>query len=160
MLHFALAVSMLLTADPKAKPANSGNDTMKGLLKDAIKGDPAAPSDGGVAEARPGPDVSKMRFTPENIKAVVAFFQPQIQTCYEETLAAKDAAVEGKLMTSWLIGADGSVTRQKVEKKGTTLKDPKLHDCVTAVLSSMVFPKPPDGKPQPIEFPFNLKAVH
>ena len=27
------------------------------------------------------------------------------------------------------------------------------------VLSTMVFPKPPDGKDHPIEFPFNLKAV-
>ena len=45
-------------------------------------------------------------------------------------------------------------------KKGTTLKDPELHDCVVTVLSSMIFPKPPDGKDHPIEYPFNLKAVH
>jgi hypothetical protein len=47
----------------------------------------------------------------------------------------------------------------KVLKKGTTLKDKGLHDCVVSVLMSMSFPKPPDGKDQPIEYPFNLKAV-
>ena len=163
MIFHAIAVSLLLAAAPpasKKKPPAENNDTMKSVIKDAIKGDPPTTSaDGGVAEARPGPDVSKMRFSADNIKVVVAFYAPQIQTCYEETLAAKDKAVEGKLMTSWVIAPDGSVNKPKIEKKGTTLKDPHLYDCVTAVLSAMSFPRPTDGKPQPIEYPFNLKAV-
>ena len=101
-----------------------------------------------------------MTFGPESVKTVVAFYQPQIQQCYEETLASKDKAVEGVLKTSWIIGPEGGVTKAQVVKKGTTLKDPKLHDCVITVLSSMTFPKPPGGKKQPIDFPFNLKAVH
>lgn len=153
MLTLILISSMVVAADAPKSEGNSA--TMKSVLKDAIKVDT---SDGGEAPA--GPDVSKMRLSPENIKTVIAYYQPQIQACYEETLANKDKAVEGKLMTSWVIGAEGVPTRVKIVKKGTTLKDPHLHNCVISVLSAIVFPKPQDGKPQPIEFPFNLKAIH
>ena len=140
----ALLVSLALAADPAPK-----NDTMKNLLKDVATD---KPSD--------GPDVSKMPFTPESIKQVVAAYQPKIQGCYEDHIANKKKAPEGTLKTAWVITADGMVKGAKVEKKGTTLKDAALNDCVVAVLSTMAFPKPPDSKDHPIEFPFNLKAVH
>jgi hypothetical protein len=163
MIHLTLAVALALAAD---KPKSSA--TEKDAIKSAIAVDsatPAAAADGGTAAAaeppkNAGPDVSKMSWSPENIKAVVAYYQPQIQNCYEETLAAKDKAVEGTLKTKWVITPQGLVTKAEVLKKGTTLKDPKLHGCVITVLSAMSFPKPSDGKNQPIEFPFNLKAVH
>jgi len=154
-----IALTLALAAAPKKK----GGET-SAAQKDAIKGaivvDNAA--DGGtVEEAAPaeGPDVRTMPFTPESVKTVVAYWQTKIQTCYEETLAAKDKDVEGVLKTKWVVGASGHVKKAEILKKGTTLKDPKLHDCVITVLSSMQFPKTPNGKDQPIEFPFNLKAV-
>ena len=156
----AIALALSLHADPKAAPAPKQNDTMKGLVKDAVSAGAAASDSSAAAKAEEGPDVSKMPFSQDSIKKVVAFHQPKIQTCYEETLAGKDKAVEGTLKTSWVITADGMVKSAKIVKKGTTLKEQKLHDCVVAVLSAMNFPKPPDGKDQPIEFPFNLKAVH
>ncbi|MBX7114451.1 MAG: AgmX/PglI C-terminal domain-containing protein [Myxococcaceae bacterium] len=129
---------------------------MKGLMKDAIDTKEGEKKEGG---APAGLDVSKMPFSADSIKQVVAHYQPQIQGCYEETMATKDKAVEGKLKTSWLITPDGLVKRAKIDKKGTTLKDSKLHDCVVTVLSAMTFPKPPDRKEHPIEYPFNLKAI-
>jgi hypothetical protein len=47
----------------------------------------------------------------------------------------------------------------KILKKGTTLNDPKLNECVVAVLLTMEFPKPPKNQDQPIDFPFKLKAI-
>jgi hypothetical protein len=162
MVSLALAVAVSLSADPAPK-----NDATKDAIKSAIAVDsppPAASADGGTAAApapeRKGPDVSKMSFSPDNIKAVVAFYQPQIQQCYEETLATKDKAVEGVLKTNFVVDPNGIVKKASIVKKGTTLKDPRLHDCVITVLSSMQFPKPPNGKNQPIDYPFNLKAVH
>jgi hypothetical protein len=157
----ALCIAVALSATPKKKDETSA--TQKDAIKGAIAVDSA--SDGGTAETeaavpKEGPDTTKMPFTPESVKEVVAYWQPKIQQCYEETLAAKDKAVEGKLMTKWLVGSTGIVKKAEVLKKGTTLKDPKLHECVVTVLSSMTFPKTPNGKEQPIEFPFNLKAVH
>jgi hypothetical protein len=143
----ALVVAVALAADPQ--PAQG--DTMKNLVKDAIA-QPEKPN---------GPDISKLPFTPDSIKQVVLSYQPQIQGCYEESMAGKGSKkVEGMLKTAWVITGDGLVKGAAVKKKDSTLKDAKLHDCVVAVLSTMAFPKPPDGKDHPIEFPFNLKAVH
>ena len=158
LLAIAVAVTLSAAPPPKAKPA--ANDTMKNLVKDAVAPVPASTTaDGGTVE-RPGPAIDKMPFTPESIKTVVAYYQPQIQGCYEETLAVKDKDVEGKLITSFVITPDGLVKKPAIVKKGTTLKDARLHDCVIAVISAMAFPKPTDAKDHPIEYPFNLKATH
>lgn len=153
MTLIAIAVAVTLSAAPPAK--SGSNDTMKNLLKDAVT---SGSADAG-GDARPGPDLEKLPFTPLSIQTVVTWYAPQIQGCYEETLAGKDKTVEGKLMTSFIITPDGLVKKPLVLKKGTTIKDPRLHDCVAAVVGSMAFPKPPDGKDHPIEYPFNLKAI-
>jgi len=62
-------------------------------------------------------------------------------------------------MTHFVITPSGSVTGAQVEKRGTTLKDKDLHTCVVGVLGKLRFPKPPDGKNHPVEYPFNLKPV-
>jgi hypothetical protein len=146
----SLMVALALSAEPHPKKA--------GQLKDLVKLQPAQSADGGTLSN--GLDVSKMPFTPDSIKQVVVSFQPQIQACYEEHLAAKSKAVEGTLKTTFLITVDGYVKSAKVNRQTSTLKDPHVHECVVAVLSAMEFPKPPDGKEHPIEFPFNLKAQH
>lgn len=122
----------------------------------------AQAGDGGAVAPpeRQGPDVEKLPFTQDTVKQVIDFNLPKIQACYNEMLADQVKAKEGMLKTSWDITAEGLVAKAKVEKKGTTLKDPKLHECVVTVISTMTFPKPPDGKVHPIEYPFNLKAKH
>lgn len=160
MTKIVLAIA-LAAAAPKKKSGSSS--AQKSAIKGAIAVDSNTTTDAGVVEeAAPaeGPDTRKMPFTSESVKEVVAYWQPKIQTCYEETLAAKDKDLEGVLKTKWVVGGSGIVKKAEVLKKGTTLKDPKLHECVVTVLSSMTFPKTADGKDQPIEFPFNLKAVH
>jgi hypothetical protein len=116
------------------------------------------------AKAETGPqapalDVAKMPFSRRSIARVMDSNQDKVQSCYEETLATLDKPIQGKLVTSFVITAEGLVKGAKVEKKGTTLKDPKLHDCIVAVLTAMTFPKPPDKKDHPVEYPFNLKPL-
>lgn len=150
----SLVLFATLAVDPP-KPV----DPMKGLLKDAANA-AATSTDGGVVEWQgPGPDPSKLPFTPDSIKQIVAAYQPRIQECHESQMAAKDKHLEGKLVTSWVIQPDGTVKKPAVNKKASSLKDPHLNDCVIAVLSSMQFPKPSDKKDHPIEFPFNLKTI-
>ena len=103
-------------------------------------------------------DVSKLHFTPDSIKQVMGSQTDAIQQCYEETMAEKNKAVEGKLVTSFVINKDGLVKRARVARAGTGLRGAGLHDCVVGVLSALTFPKPPDGRDHPIEYPFNLKA--
>ena len=101
--------------------------------------------------------MEKLPFTPDSIRMVVEFHQPKIQACYEDRLADKEKVFEGRIMTSFTITQEGLVKNPKVLGKGSTIHDPRLNDCVVAVLAAMEFPKP--KKPQPIEYPFNLKAI-
>ncbi len=114
-----------------------------------------------VAPATParGSGPEKLPFTPDTIREVVRAKQPEIERCWEQTLAGQEKPVEGKLQTHFVITPAGTVRQAKVVKKGTTLKNDALHRCVETVLSTMVFPTPPDGKDHPVEYPFNLKAV-
>ncbi len=111
--------------------------------------------------ARPQPpDVNRLPFTPDSIRQVMQYYSRDIQDCYEEILATKGSNVEeGRIMTSFTITPDGFVRNAKVEKAGTTLNNPRLHECVVNVLTSLNFPQPPDGRSYPIEYPFNLKAI-
>lgn len=109
--------------------------------------------------AKPALDVSKLPFSADTIREVVASHMPQIQDCYEQTLAATDKPMRGRLRTFFKIDPYGIVKDAKVLKKGTTLKDPELHQCVVSVLQSMTFPKPPENRDYPVEYPFNLKPV-
>jgi hypothetical protein len=117
---------------------------------------PTAPAAGG--QSRP-PEVSQLPFTPDSISQVVRAHQQEIQDCYEKTLATRDQTLEGRLMTRFVITAQGTVKSAQVLKKQTTLKDKSLHACVVGVLDKLTFPKPPDKKEHPVEYPFNLKAV-
>jgi hypothetical protein len=106
------------------------------------------------------PNVSQMPFTPDSIREVMQYHSRDIQDCYEEMLATKGKKVEeGRLLTTFTITPDGFVRNAKVSKAGTTLKDPRLHECVVSVLSGINFPQPPDRREYPIEYPFNLKAI-
>jgi hypothetical protein len=117
--------------------------------------DPAA----AAATPQRGSGPENLPFTPDTIREIVRSKQPEIERCWEQVLAGEEKPVEGKLQTHFIISPAGTVRQAKVVKKGTTLKNKALHSCVETVLSTMVFPKPPDGKDHPVDYPFNLKAV-
>jgi hypothetical protein len=126
----------------------------------AVDAGVAAESSSGTATPRRGSGPDKLPYTSDTIKEIVQSKQPEIERCWEQMLAGQDKAVEGRLQTRFIITPLGTVKAAKVLKKGTTVKSPELHRCVENVLSAIIFPKPPDGKDHPIEYPFNLKAVH
>jgi hypothetical protein len=110
-------------------------------------------------EKAPEVDLTTLPFSPDTVKMVMERAQPQIQDCYEQMLAGLKKPIEGRIMTSFVIDAAGTVKKAKVEKKGSTLRNADLNQCVSTVLGGLLFPKPPDGRDHPIEFPFNLKAI-
>ena len=124
----------------------------------------AAGPDGGVAAGvdagtSAAVDGSRLPFSPDSIAQVVRAHQPEIQACYEQMLSERQEKLQGQLMTEFVITPAGSVTGAKVVKRGTTLKDKNLNSCVVGVLTRLSFPKPPDKKSHPVEYPFNLQAV-
>jgi hypothetical protein len=141
MKRFQIAAALLLSIPAWAQAPDAGS----------------APT-AGAAEKAPL-NLELMPFSSDTVKRVVAHNREKIQTCYEETLASKDKPVEGRVMTSFVVTPGGLVKDPRVLKKGTTLKDPKLHACLIDALSTFTFPKPSDRREHPIEYPFNLKAV-
>ncbi len=118
-----------------------------------------AQADAGSGAAKEALDVTKLPFNEQAIVLVMKHHKDKIQGCYNDMLLEKGSKkVDGKIFTSFLITPEGFVKDAKVAKKGTTLKDKGLHDCVVAVLSVIEFPKPKENRDYPIEFPFSLKA--
>jgi hypothetical protein len=115
------------------------------------------PGDGGISSDEDA--VSRLPFTSVTIKRVVASHQDKIQACYEETLADREKVIEGKIFVAFTITPEGVVKKSRVLKKGTTLHDAKLQQCVVDALDAMRFPRPPDHRDHPVEYPFNLKAI-
>ena len=120
-------------------------------------GSPPAPPVVNLPRRAPVPE--QMPFTPDSIRELVRTKQPDIERCWEQYLAGQDKAVDGKIQSHFVITPAGTVRGASVVKKGTTVKSPELHRCVSTVLSTLTFPKPPDGKDHPVDYPFNLKAV-
>jgi hypothetical protein len=125
-----------------------------------VNAEPGAIAPPVVSVPRTTPAPESMPFNQDTIRTLVRTKQPEIERCWEQYLAGQDVkAVEGKIQTKFVITPVGSVRNATVVKKGTTVKSTELHRCVTTVLSTLTFPKPPDGKDHPVEYPFNLKAV-
>ena len=116
-------------------------------------------ADAGVVATPPSLDVSKLPFSRDTVKLVMDHHTPRIQGCYEETMAEKDRVVAGRLLTSFIVTPQGTVRAPKVLKKGSTLRVAAMDQCVVAVLATLEFPRPADGREHPIEYPFNLKPI-
>lgn len=126
----------------------------------ALSQAPAATApDAGTVATPPALDVSKLPFSRDTVKLVMDHHTPRIQGCYEETMAEKDRVVAGRLQTAFIVTPQGTVRAPKVLRNGTTLRVQALHQCVVAVLATLEFPKPADGREHPIEYPFNLKPI-
>jgi hypothetical protein len=111
-----------------------------------------------VAEEKPGLDVSRLPFDAESIRQVVRFHMPEIQECYEKVLADSGERVEGRVMAGFTIDLNGNVSELQALPKKSTVKDERVIDCVLLKVRRWAFPKPPDNRVYPIEYPFDLKV--
>jgi hypothetical protein len=102
-------------------------------------------------------DVSRMLFDAESIRQVVSFHMPEIQECYEGVLSETGKRIEGKVVVSAVIDPEGRVTSAKALPKKSTMREPKVVDCVLA-MRGWAFPKPGDNRDHPIEYPFVLSV--
>jgi len=134
--------------------AGGGSELNQGDVAPNANGTPAAPA------KKPGPDVSKMPFTPYSIQEVVKFHLPEIQKCYDDVvLEIGKSTPEGKVMAVFNVMATGLTDKVKVDRKKTTIKNQRIQDCVTDAIRGWEFPKPTDGREHPIEYPFDLKVA-
>ncbi|NUP12729.1 MAG: AgmX/PglI C-terminal domain-containing protein [Polyangiaceae bacterium] len=86
----------------------------------------------------------------ETIKKVVKQNVGRIRICYDSALA-KNPNLKGKLTTKFVIGPEGKVTAATTSGD---IADQGVIDCVSKAFRGLTFPKPSDGKPVTISYPF------
>jgi hypothetical protein len=156
---FCLVLALSLAADgglsitaPKLDLGGSG----LGLQGTPDGGVPAAADAGTLPK---GPDVTHMTFDKDSIRKIVNYHAKEVQDCYERVIADTESKFEGRVLIDMVIDVDGHVKHAEVHKKGTTLKQGRVHDCIVTAIYDWVFPKPGDGRDHPLQYPFDLKYV-
>jgi len=76
--------------------------------------------------------------------------QPKFKFCYERVLLAKPA-IEGTVTATFTITPTGSITQA-----AATGVDPEVESCIAGFLVGIEVPKPKDGKPVTVSYPFTF----
>ena len=112
-----------------------------------------------AADAGTGLDVSHLRWSREAIQQVIASHAGEIRHCYEQTMAETEKSLTGTVKTYFEIAPGGGVKHARVLRHGTTMRNHDLQSCVIEVVNGFEFPRPPDHKTHPIEYPFHFKPI-
>ncbi len=89
------------------------------------------------------------------IRHVVRRNRRSVQYCYQKALA-KQPTLAGVVEVSFTIGADGKVTNVKMVKD--EIADKSVSKCMKTALERWRFPKPADGEPVDVSYPFRFES--
>lgn len=85
------------------------------------------------------------------IQRVIRAHRAKIRYCYERELV-KQPKLSGKIVTSFVVSAEGSVSSATVKK--STLGSKGAEQCIVSALKRMKFPKPQGGGIVMVTYPF------
>jgi len=94
--------------------------------------------------------------TKDEVGEVIHRHMSEVRYCYESAML-RTPDIEGKLMTSFVIGGNGMV--KSTEVKSSTLSDPRLDDCILRRLVTWKFPNPRGGVDVAVSYPFIFKSL-
>jgi hypothetical protein len=94
--------------------------------------------------------------TRDEIRLVVRAKLPQVRACFDAGLA-RAPGIGGRVSLRFTIGPDGRAGSITVEED--ELGDPLVGQCLCAELSSWQFPRPRDGVPITIAYPFVFSSA-
>lgn len=97
----------------------------------------------------------------EAIRRVIRAKKHELQSCYERALNTleKGTSLEGKIVLSWEIIAQGQARNVKV--KSSTLGNRQVENCIRDRLASWTFPEPPPGLVAEVQaYPFVLNQAN
>ncbi|XGC81537.1 AgmX/PglI C-terminal domain-containing protein [Bdellovibrio bacteriovorus] len=97
----------------------------------------------------------------EAIRRVIRAKKHELQSCYERALNTlqKGTSLEGKIVLSWEIVAQGQARNVKV--KSSTLGNRQVENCIRDRLASWTFPEPPPGLVAEVQaYPFVLNQAN
>jgi len=89
----------------------------------------------------------------QQIKRIITERVPQVRACYERELK-KSPGLGGKVLVSWTIQKDGTVSSPRVRKN--TTGSSRLAPCITKAISRWHFPE--SSSTSDVEYPFVFKA--
>lgn len=92
----------------------------------------------------------------EAVRRVVKHYLNEIRGCYVRELSKleKGKKLEGKVVVSWEIAAQGVARNVKI--KSSSLNSPVIESCIRERLASWIFPNPPAGTVAEVSYPFLL----
>ncbi len=87
------------------------------------------------------------------IQKVVRQHTGELRACYEKELG-KNKGLSGQITASWIITAQGSVSKTKI--KESTMKNKDVEKCIVNAIGYWRFPMPKGGGEVLVEFPFEF----
>ncbi|MFN7131172.1 MAG: AgmX/PglI C-terminal domain-containing protein [Myxococcales bacterium] len=117
------------------------------------------PKPDAAPQEKQGPDLTGMPFDRLAVQTVVQHHMPEIQECYEGVLADTGQRIEGRVSVGFIVDSEGMVSQARALPKKSTMKDPRVVECVLSSVRRWRFPRPGDNRDHPIEYPFDLKVV-
>jgi hypothetical protein len=134
---------------PPSKPVASedegwvGEKTAKADDSSAIA--EPAPADGKAPETR----------TMDVIRKLVMDHRKAARQCYDDARKA-DKDLKGDVVIHFVLDPDGKVKSADLNQERSTLKAPKVADCVIGVIKSIPFPKSSRAMETTTNYPFNF----
>ncbi len=135
---------------PPSKPAAgedegwAGEKTAKADDSNATAAEPAA-ADGKAPETR----------TMDVIRKLVMDHRKAARQCYDDARKT-DKDLKGDVVIHFVLDPDGKVKSADLNQERSTLKAPKVADCVTGVIKSIPFPKSSRAMETTTNYPFNF----
>jgi len=133
-----------------AKPAANedegwvGEKTAKSEETTPASAEPA-PADGKAPETR----------TMDVIRKLVMDNRKAARKCYEDA-RLNDKNLKGDVVIHFVLNPEGKVKSAELNQERSTLKDPKVVDCVIGVIKSIPFPKSSRAMETSANYPFNF----
>lgn len=90
----------------------------------------------------------------EKIRDAIRTNQRGFQICYE-SLLARDAKAQGKVVIEWQVGESGKVSGAKF--LSTDFKDTTMNDCMKSAMEKIEFPPAPKDQLYVVSYPFVFK---
>ena len=91
----------------------------------------------------------------EIIQRVVRQHRREMTHCYEQELR-RNPSLEGRIVMTWVIAANGSVVTASVAE--TTMNNRNVENCMAQRIRRWVFPEPDGGGIVRVNYPFNFSS--
>lgn len=105
------------------------------------------------------PEVPRRGSLPANhIRGVITANIDAIRACYEAILRGREPAPTGRVVTRFVIAADGRMQHVEIKPEQTTLEDPALHACMLDAMGAFQFDAPDGGGVVIVTYPFSFNV--